>query len=58
MMMNWHDLEHFLSMGGHGPYVWGAYGTTALLMGLEALLAARRRRQALAHARDTAEEAA
>jgi heme exporter protein D len=37
-------------MGGHGLFVWGSYGVCLLVMALEPLLAARRRRQALAEA--------
>jgi heme exporter protein D len=37
-------------MGGHGLFVWGSYGVCLLVMTLEPLLAARRRRQALADA--------
>lgn len=48
--MNWGSVSDFLSMGGHGPYVWGAYGLTALVMAVEPWLAARRRRRALAQA--------
>lgn len=28
------SLEAFLAMGGHAPYVWGAWGLTALVIGL------------------------
>ena len=37
--MHWHDANDFFSMGGHGEFVWGAYGVMALLMALEPLLA-------------------
>jgi len=45
--MNWNSPSEFFAMGGHGLYVWGSYGVTALLMLVEPWLAARRRRQAL-----------
>jgi heme exporter protein D len=45
--MNWNSPSEFLAMGGHGLYVWGSYGVTALLMLVEPWLAARRRRNAL-----------
>ena len=45
--MNWGSAENFFAMGGYGAYVWGAYAVTAVLMALEPVLAARRRRRAL-----------
>jgi len=45
--MNWNSPSEFFAMGGHGLYVWGSYGVTALLMLVEPWLAARRRRNAL-----------
>jgi heme exporter protein D len=45
--MNWGSLDNFLHMGGYGLFVWGSYGAAVLLMVLEPLLAARRRRRAL-----------
>mgnify|MGYP000913912357 FL=1 len=50
--MNWQSLDQFLHMGGYGLYVWGSYGATLALMLAEALSAQRRRRLALAAARD------
>jgi heme exporter protein D len=50
--MNWGSLDAFLSMGGNGLYVWGSYAVTALLMIVEPLLAARRRRRALRDAQE------
>jgi heme exporter protein D len=44
--MNWHSASEFFAMGGYGLYVWGSYSVTAVLMGLEPLLAARRHAQA------------
>ncbi|MCA3130143.1 MAG: heme exporter protein CcmD [Betaproteobacteria bacterium] len=44
--MEWGSVESFLSMGGRGAYVWGSYGVTALLLGLEAVLLVRRHRGA------------
>jgi heme exporter protein D len=57
-MNHWHTLGDFLSMGGHGLYVWGAYGTAALLMAIEAVAAAARWRRALRCARDDAGDGA
>ena len=45
--MQWNSASDFFAMGGHGLYVWGSYGVTALLMLVEPWLAARRRRNAL-----------
>ncbi|MCE2659693.1 MAG: heme exporter protein CcmD [Rubrivivax sp.] len=50
--MNWGSLQNFLDMGGAGLYVWGSYGAAVLLMVLEPMLAARRRRRALQDIRD------
>ncbi|MDR2678415.1 MAG: heme exporter protein CcmD [Zoogloeaceae bacterium] len=43
-MMHWNSFAEFLSMGGKGFYVWGAFGATALCLILEPLLLARRAR--------------
>ena len=48
--MNWNSAAEFFNMGGHGLFVWGSYGVCLLVMTLEPLLAARRRRQALTQA--------
>ena len=48
--MNWNSPAEFFDMGGHGLFVWGSYGVCLLVMTVEPLLAARRRRQALADA--------
>ncbi len=39
--MNWAEFFH---MGGYAFFVWGSYGVTALLMVLEVVLLARRKR--------------
>jgi len=44
--MNWHSASEFFAMGGYGLYVWGSYAVTAVFMGLEPVLAARRHAQA------------
>ncbi len=46
--MNWGSLENFLHMGGHGPFVWGSYANTLVLMVAEPILAGRRHRAAVA----------
>jgi heme exporter protein D len=43
----WHSAAEFFAMGGYGPYVWGSFGLTAVLMTVEPWLAVRRRRRAL-----------
>ena len=48
--MNWGSAGEFFAMGGYALYVWGAYGLTAALIGLELWSALRRRRKALAAA--------
>lgn len=45
--MNWESLDAFLAMGGHGWFVWGAYGFTALVMLLETWRSRSRLRKAL-----------
>jgi heme exporter protein D len=44
--MHWHSVSEFLAMGGRGGFVWGAYGTMALLMLVEVMLARARHRAA------------
>ena len=44
--MQWHSLSEFLDMGGRGGFVWGAYGTFAVSMLVEPLLARWRHRAA------------
>ena len=57
--MQWHSLSEFLSMGGRGGFVWGAYGTFALLVLVEPLMARWRHRAARrAIAEKMADEAA
>jgi heme exporter protein D len=40
-------MMEFLAMGGHGAYVWSAYGITLVVLGLNVWAAARRHRRAL-----------
>jgi heme exporter protein D len=53
--MNWGSLENFLHMGGNGLYVWGSYAVALVLMIVEPVMAAHRRRQALSHAQEDSE---
>ena len=48
--MNWNSASEFFDMGGHGLFVWGSYAVCLLVMTVEPVLAARRRRQALRQA--------
>jgi heme exporter protein D len=41
-MMQWESLQAFFDMGGYATYVWGSFGTTAVLMIAEVLLLKRR----------------
>ena len=42
--MKWQSVEHFLSMGGYGLYVWGSYAVAVAVVVIElALLRARTR---------------
>ena len=43
------DWAAFWHMGGHGGYVFGAYGIAVLLLAVEALLLWRRSRAARRH---------
>jgi heme exporter protein D len=46
------NLEHFLSMGGYGLYVWTSYGIVLIALAVNVLLPlARHRRQLLDIAR-------
>lgn len=45
--MNWESPAAFFAMGGYGFYVWGSFGACALLMIVEPILAAKRRRDIL-----------
>ena len=35
--MNWSSFSEFFAMGGYALYVWGAFGMTALAVGIEVL---------------------
>ncbi|MEY6431671.1 heme exporter protein CcmD [Thioalkalicoccus limnaeus] len=40
-------MRDFLSQGGYAFFVWGSYGMTLLLLGLEVVLLSRQRRTIL-----------
>ncbi len=44
-------MAEFLSMGGHGPYVWSAWGVTLVVMVFNAWAANRHHVRALARLR-------
>jgi heme exporter protein CcmD len=46
-------MSGFPEMGGYGPYVWGAYGISAIVIAVELLILRIRARAALAEARET-----
>lgn len=50
-MIHWNSLADFLAMGGYGAYVWGSFGVTALVMALEPVLVARRRKETVSRLR-------
>ena len=36
--MQWNSVAEFFAMGGYGFYVWGSFGLTFAVMGLEMVL--------------------
>ena len=44
-------MSEFFAMGGHGGYVWSAYGITLLILTLNGWAAVRRHKQAINAAR-------
>lgn len=50
-MIYWNSFSDSLAMGGYGGYVWGSFGVNALIMIVEPILAARRRKATLARLR-------
>ena len=36
--MFWNSFSEFLTMGTHGPYVWGSFGVMAIVMIAEPLI--------------------
>ena len=49
--MNWTSSADFFAMGGYAFYVWGSFGSCALLMLCEPWLISRRRQAALRQVR-------
>ena len=50
-MFQFENFDAFIAMGGHGPYVWAAYGLSLTLMAWLALAPLRRQRALLADLR-------
>lgn len=42
--MHWNSASEFFAMGGYAFYVWGSFGLTALIMVVEPIMVARRRK--------------
>ena len=49
--MNWGSWSNFWHMGGYGLYVWGSYGVTLVVLAIELVVLAGRRRKLLAELR-------
>lgn len=47
MTIYWTSLSDFLAMGGYAGYVWGSFGVTALIMAVEPIFVARRKKETL-----------
>ena len=45
--MHWNSASEFFAMGGYAFYVWGSFGVTALIMAVEPIIVARRRKNLL-----------
>jgi len=45
--MHWNSASEFFAMGGYAFYVWGSFGVTALIMVVEPIIVARRRKNLL-----------
>ena len=43
--MYFESFSEFVAMGNHGPYVWGAYGVTVIVIAGLLITAARRKAQ-------------
>ena len=44
--MTWGSASEFFAMGGYGLYVWGSYAVTIILIAVEIVMLAARRRAA------------
>lgn len=50
-MFQFENVDAFIAMGGHGPYVWAAYGLSLAIMAWLAIAPLRRQRAMLANLR-------
>jgi heme exporter protein D len=50
--MHWNSVSEFFAMGGYAFYVWGSFGSTALVVVAEVLLLRGQRRELLKHLRN------
>jgi heme exporter protein D len=50
--MQWNSVSEFFAMGGYGFYVWGSFGLTTLVMGLESLQIRRQRAELIEQLRN------
>ena len=50
--MQWNSVSEFFAMGGYAFYIWGSFGLTAVVMGVEPLLIHRHRMELLGHLRN------
>ncbi len=50
-MFQFENFDAFISMGGHGPYVWAAYGLSLAIMAWLVISPLRRQRALLADMR-------
>ena len=49
--MQWNSASEFFAMGGYALYVWGSFGITALVMGVECVQVRRQRVELIAQLR-------
>ncbi|MGE5491662.1 MAG: heme exporter protein CcmD [Actinomycetota bacterium] len=47
MTIYWTSLSDFIAMGGYAGYVWGSFGVTALIMAVEPILVAKRKKETI-----------
>jgi heme exporter protein D len=50
--MQWNSVSEFFAMGGYAFYVWGSFGVTAAVMGIETLVIRGQRRELLRNLRN------
>ncbi len=50
-MFQFDSIDAFIAMGGHGPYVWAAYGLSLAIMAWLAIAPLRRQRALLTELR-------